>query len=99
MSVEVDFEEVTEVKITRPSKFAVVFLNDDVTPVDLVVELLVKLFNHTIESAGKLALEIHNEGSGVAGVYSFEIAEQKTIEATTIIRNQGFPLQVKVEEV
>jgi ATP-dependent Clp protease adapter protein ClpS len=43
-------------------------------------------------------LTIHGEGSGVAGIYSYEIAEQKSVEAMTRSRNNGFPLQIKLEE-
>jgi ATP-dependent Clp protease adaptor protein ClpS len=43
-------------------------------------------------------MEIHNTGSGIAGVYSFEIAEVKAVEATTLARSNGFPLQIKMDE-
>jgi ATP-dependent Clp protease adaptor protein ClpS len=43
-------------------------------------------------------MQVHNEGSGIAGVYTFEIAEVKAVEATTLARSSGFPLQVKMEE-
>ena len=41
---------------------------------------------------------VHNDGSAVVGVYSFEIAEQKGVESTVIARNNGFPLQIKIEK-
>ena len=50
------------------------------------------------QTAEQITLAIHNEGSGVAGIYTYEIAEQKTIEATTASRNHGFPLAVKMEQ-
>tara|TARA_Y100000389_G_C17316082_1_gene440532 strand:- start:495 stop:806 length:312 start_codon:yes stop_codon:yes gene_type:complete len=86
-------------KVTQePIKYKVVLLNDDQTPVDWVVKVLTEIFKHTNETAEKITLTIHTEGSGVAGIYTFEIAEQKSIEATTASRNHGFPLQIKLEE-
>jgi ATP-dependent Clp protease adaptor protein ClpS len=43
-------------------------------------------------------MKIHDEGSGVVGLYIYEIAEQKAIEATTLCRDNGFPLRIKIEE-
>ena len=43
-------------------------------------------------------LQVHETGSGVAGIYSFEIAEAKAVEATNLARTNGFPLQIKLEE-
>jgi ATP-dependent Clp protease adaptor protein ClpS len=73
-------------------------LNDDVTPIEWVIGLLKEVFKHTSESAQALTLKIHNDGSAVVGTYKYEIAEQKSIEAVNVSRNNGFPLQLKVEE-
>lgn len=94
--VKID-EKITK-QIAEPSKYKVIFLNDDATPIEWVIEVLRTIFKHTQDTAEKITLAIHNEGSGVAGVYTYEIAEQKVIEATTLTRNQGFPLQLKVEK-
>ena len=48
--------------------------------------------------AEKLTLDIHTDGSGIAGTFSFEIAEQKGTEATLLSRNSGFPLNIKIEK-
>ena len=85
-------------KVQEPKNWKVIMVNDDSTPMDFVVGLLVEIFKHTSETAQKVMLQIHNEGSGVAGVYTFEIAEAKSVEATTIARSNGFPLQIKIEE-
>lgn len=52
----------------------------------------------TLDTAEKITLAIHNEGSGVAGVYTYDIAKQKVIEAATLTCNQGPPLQLKVDK-
>ena len=73
-------------------------LNDDLTPIDFVIELLITIFKHSQETAKNITMEIHNNGSGVAGIYTFEIAEIRAVEATTLARSNGFPLQIKMEE-
>lgn len=85
-------------RILEPKKYKVLFLNDDYTPMDFVVALLIGIFKHSESSATKITMQIHNEGSGVAGVYNFEIAEQKALDATLVARNAGYPLAIKVEE-
>lgn len=97
-ATDVQIDEKIKSKIIEPKRWKVVFLNDDSTPVDFVVGLLTETFKHTQDTAKKITLEIHNEGSGIAGVYSFEIAEAKAVEATQLARGNGFPLQIKMEE-
>lgn len=100
MATDIDVKIDEKIKITtkEPSDYNVIFLNDDSTPMEWVVELLKILFKHTTASAEALTMVIHNEGSAVVGTYKYEIAEQKAAEATTASRNHGFPLQVKMEE-
>ena len=90
--------EKTKTKVKKPSKYAVKFFNDDKTSMEFVIQVLMTIFNHSPESATQLMLKIHQNGSGVAGVYSHEIAEQKAFETTQAARIAGYPLQVKVEE-
>jgi ATP-dependent Clp protease adaptor protein ClpS len=85
-------------KFKEPGMYKVVFLNDNVTPMDFVVQILVEIFHHSTEKADKIMKEIHNDGSGVAGVYTYEIAEQKGVETTVLARESGFPLGIKIEE-
>lgn len=84
--------------IKEPRLWKVLLLNDDKTPMDFVIDLLKDVFKHQEETAKTITLDIHNTGSGVAGVYSYEIAEHKGVEVKTIASSQGFPLQVKLEE-
>ena len=99
VDAEVKIDEKIKQKIVEPKRWKVVFLNDNQTPIDFVIELLLNIFKHTQETAKAITLEIHNSGSGIAGVYSFEIAEIKSVEATALARSNGFPLQIKMEEV
>jgi len=100
MSDLADVQIDEKIKITRkePGKFKVVMLNDDTTPMDWVIEILIAIFKHSTETARDLTLQIHNDGSAVVGIYSYEIAEQKAVETINASRDRGFPLTVKVEE-
>ena len=95
---DVVLDEKIKVRIKEPKLCKVIFLNDDTTPMDFVISLLVNVFKHTEDNAMKLTMEIHTEGSGIAGVYTHEIAEQKAIESVGLSRQNGFQLQVKIEE-
>lgn len=97
-AVETKTQEKTKRKILPPSQYKVIFLNDDVTPMDFVIELLIAVFKHSNDTARDLTMKIHEEGSSVVGVYSYEIAEQKAVEATTLSRDHNFPLKVRLEE-
>lgn len=98
MSTDVKIDEKVIVSVQLPRFWKVVFLNDDKTPMEFVIELLTSIFKHTEESAKNLTLEIHNTGSAVVGIYSHEIAEQKGIEATATARANGHPLQINIEQ-
>lgn len=96
--IDIKIEEKIKVEIKEPGLFRVIFFNDDYTPMDFVVSLLIELFKHSEETARTITMKIHEEGSSVVGVYSFEIAEQKMLEAVALSRDNGFPLRVRVEE-
>jgi ATP-dependent Clp protease adaptor protein ClpS len=98
MSTDTAVEESVVVALQPPNLWKVVLLNDDSTPMELVIELLTGIFKHTESSAKEVTLEIHETGSGIAGVYPYEIAEQKGIEATGVARSNGSPLRIQVEE-
>jgi len=83
--------------LKEPGMYKVIFYNDDVTPMDFVVQILVELFKHNSERANSIMQQIHNNGSGVAGVYTYEIAEQKGVETSVLARENGYPLQVKID--
>jgi ATP-dependent Clp protease adaptor protein ClpS len=98
MTTEIETIQKIKIEVTPPSLWKVIFLNDDSTPMEFVIELLTTIFRHDEKSAKDLTLEIHNTGSAVVGVYSYEIAEQRGLEATQQSRTNGFPLQIQVEK-
>lgn len=98
MSTETIIEKKVSTKEPKePSKYKVVVCNDDVTPVDFVVAMLVEVFKHPEQQALQLTLDIHNNGKAIAGVYSHEVAEQKVVDSTDLARANGFPLVIKSE--
>ena len=98
MSTEIKTEEKIAVALQPPGLWKVVVLNDDKTPMEFVIEILTGIFKHTESKAKEITLEIHETGSCVVGIYPFEIAEQKGIEATTVARQNGSPLRITVEQ-
>lgn len=94
---EIKQRETTKIRIKEPSKYKVLVLNDDYTPMDFVVAMFMEIFKHNQDAAIGLTVKIHNEGSAVAGIYTHEVAEQKGIDATSLARECGHPLQIKVE--
>ena len=95
---EIKIDEKIKKQLKEPSNYNVIFFNDNVTPMEWVIEILKKIFHHSEETAQNLMLIVHEKGSAVVGTYSFEIAEQKAVESNNASRGQGYPLQVKVEE-
>jgi|TARA_R110000772_G_C13051854_1_gene414261 ATP-dependent Clp protease adaptor protein ClpS len=97
-NTDVVIDEKIKVKAKEPSTYKVIFLNDDYTPMDFVVQLMIDVFKHSDQTAQQITIQIHEKGSGVVGEYYYEVAEQKSIEAMTICKQHGFPLQIKIEE-
>jgi ATP-dependent Clp protease adaptor protein ClpS len=97
-NTDIAVDEKVRVRVPEPKRWKVILINDDVTPVDFVVTLLMDVFRHDPNSAGNITMQIHETGSAIAGVYSFEIAEIKAVESTSLARAAGYPLQIKMEE-
>lgn len=98
MTTETKTRVQSKQRLQEPKKWKVLFLNDDYTPMDFVTKVLVDIFKHTTDSATNIMLTVHKEGSAVAGEYSFEIAEVKSVETTSLARSNGYPLQIKLIE-
>ena len=77
--------------------FKIIYLNDNQTTMEFVVETLIDFFDYTTQTAVKITDDIHTDGSAVVAVLPYEIAEQKGIEVTVFARSNNFPLQVKLE--
>ena len=89
----------SRLNLTYPGRYNVVLLNDEITPMEFVVELLIEIFNKNAMDATNITMEVHEKGRGLAGSYPSEIAEQKHVEVVTMVRQAGWPLEAIVEKM
>lgn len=87
-----------EPKLKRPPLYRVVLINDDYTPMEFVVEVLETVFGMERNKATRVMLEVHTRGKGICGVFSYEIAETKVAQVTSIAQQQQHPLLCTMEE-
>ena len=83
--------------IQPPPMFKVVYVNDDQTSMEFVIESLINFFDYDQVSAEHITVDIHQNGQAAVAVLPYEIAEQKGIEITVTARQAGYPLQIKLE--
>jgi ATP-dependent Clp protease adaptor protein ClpS len=87
----------SEEKTQEPSLFKVLLHNDDYTTMEFVVWVLESVFNMPEEQAIQVMLNVHLQGIGVAGIYTFEVAEMKVEKTIALAREQEFPLLATLE--
>jgi ATP-dependent Clp protease adaptor protein ClpS len=85
----------TELK--EPPMYKVVYINDNQTSMEFVVDSLIEFFDYNTQTAVKITEDIHAAGAATVAVLPYEIAEQKGIEVTLSARSQNYPLQIKLE--
>jgi len=85
-------------RLASPNKYMVIFLNDNVTPMEYVIQVLLAFYGKTTEEANDITMEVHEKGRSIAGMYSYEVAEQKCVETITDARKNQFPLDVTIEK-
>jgi ATP-dependent Clp protease adaptor protein ClpS len=88
----------SETKLEKPKLFKVILHNDDFTTMEFVVFILQKVFLRPDEEAFAIMLKVHTEGIGIAGIYSFEVANMKAEKAMNISKAHEYPLLCTVEE-
>ncbi|MCK5507001.1 MAG: ATP-dependent Clp protease adapter ClpS [Desulfobacterales bacterium] len=97
-----DYEEIadseTEEEIKEPSMYKILLHNDDYTSMEFVVEILLSIFNKSIEDATITMLKVHREGIGICGVYTYEVAETKVNAVHVLAREREFPLKCTMEQ-
>jgi len=84
--------------IPEPPQYRVIYINDEITTQEFVVETLKLIFHYDEGAAEALTMKVHEQGSAVVAVLPYELAEQKGVEVTVLARNNNFPLQVKIEQ-
>lgn len=91
-------KEKIESKQREPEQFKVLLLNDDYTTMDFVVRVLEAVFQKSPAEAYRIMMQVHQSGSGLAGVYPWEVAETKVDTLTSMARHAEFPLRATIEE-
>jgi len=91
-------ETESKTRLERPPLYKVLLHNDDYTPMEFVVFILQTIFNHGESDAVRLMLDVHRKGIGLAGVFTFEVAEMKVDKVTSLAQANEFPLLCTMEE-
>lgn len=86
-------------ELKEPAMFKVILLNDDFTPMDFVVHVLQKFFHKDGPEANRIMMQVHSQGSGVAGIFSYEIAETKVYLVNDYAKKNKHPLKSVMEKV
>lgn len=97
MSPQHDFDTDTDTltadpELDEPRQYEVMLLNDDYTTMDFVVDVLMRFFNKDPLEAEEIMYQVHEQGSGVCGIYPFDIAESKVNQVTDHARANNYPL-------
>lgn len=92
-------ESSTETLIEEPKLYRVLLLNDDWTAMDFVAKILMEVFDKSTEEAEAITLKVHNNGKGVCGIYTYDIAELKIQIVNEKAKQHGYPLRVITEEM
>lgn len=99
MSTKVKHALEDSLEIREPKKYQVYLLNDDYTSMDFVIDILIGIFRKSYSDAHQIMLQVHQNGRGLCGIYSYEIAETKIHQVSSLSRESGFPLKAIMEEV
>jgi ATP-dependent Clp protease adaptor protein ClpS len=86
-------------RVKEPDKYKAILLNDDFTTMEFVIEILVSIFQKNAVEATRIMLAVHEQGQGVVGVYSYDIAHSRAKKVETMAREREYPLKCKVEKV
>jgi len=89
--------EKTKKKLEKPRLYKVLLHNDDYTTMEFVVAILREVFHHNEVDATRIMLHVHQNGMGVAGVYTFEVAETRVSKALALAKDAQFPLMCTME--
>ncbi len=99
MAVRGETSEKTRSRVRVPKRYQVVMHNDDYTPMDFVVEILMDIFHKSENDAIHLMMTVHEGGKAVVGSYSYDIALTKLRTATARAEEEGYPFRMTLEEV
>lgn len=89
----------TDLLLQEPKMSKVLLLNDDYTTMDFVIEILMQIFEKTYNQSTEIMLSVHRNGSGVCGIYPYDIAEFKAKQARGLAKKNGFPLRITTQDL
>jgi len=93
-----EYEIDDEIDLKEPKKYKVLLLNDDFSTMEFVIEVLTKIFRKSLSEAQTIMLNVHNNGKGLCGIYTKEIAFTKVAQVKTMARKANFPLKAIAQE-
>lgn len=99
MAVRGETSEKTRSRIREPKRYQVIMHNDDYTPMDFVVDILMGVFHKNEAEANVLMMKVHQEGEAAVGIYSFDIGYSKVQTATILAEEEGYPFRLTLREV
>ncbi len=88
----------TRTQTKRPNMYRVLLLNDDYTPMEFVISILQAFFNKDAQEATQIMLQVHHNGVGECGVFTYEVAETKVSQVMDHARKNQHPLQCIMEK-
>jgi ATP-dependent Clp protease adaptor protein ClpS len=88
----------TKIEVTIPKLYSVVLYNDDFTPMEFVVAVLMRVFNKSEDEAEAIMLDIHNKNKAKIGLYTRDIATTKVNQILALATAANYPLLAKAEE-
>jgi len=90
--------ERVEIQKEHPRLYNVILLNDDYTTMEFVMQILETLFQKAPAEAYRIMMHVHHNGRGLAGVYTYEVAETKVDQVASLAREAGYPLRATIED-
>jgi ATP-dependent Clp protease adaptor protein ClpS len=93
-----DLELASEKKLEEPKMYKVILHNDHFTTMEFVIEVLVTVFHMPVAQATKVMLDVHKKGTGLCGVYTYDIAVTKVDQVHIMAKAREYPLKCSYEE-
>ena len=90
--------ERTRQETKEPELYKVLLLNDDYTTMEFVVQILEMVFHKEPAEAFRVMMQVHTQGRGLCGVYTYEVAETKVATVHDLARGNGYPLRATIED-
>ena len=98
MSTRRSTDEELDLDVLTPREYNVFILNDDYTPMEFVIDILMSIFHKNYQEAEAITLMVHEQDRGLCGTFSHEVAETKVLQVTQFAKEHGHPLKAVMEQ-